>query len=149
MLQLLSADYPAKIAVSANDAILHTAVYYIHFLAQHNDIAASDDDCKRFISLHKLLSFPRLQESCEGDISTLRYSAVNCCCTDKSGPSPMFDTRYEFTGDPGLQIVNLQVPSDKRNRKLPLFLEARTYLPAAERYSRLTSIKYDSDVCCV
>ena len=74
--------------MSANDAILHAAEYYIHFLARHNDITAtavnddddddvvddkdSDDDCRRFISLHKLLSFSRLQKSCEGDVNTLR-----------------------------------------------------------------------------
>ena len=95
-LQLLSADYPSEVSVSANDAILHTAEYYIHFLARHNDITAAaaadddddgddddndddvidnkdnDDDCRQFISLRKLLSFSRLQKSCEGDVNTLR-----------------------------------------------------------------------------
>jgi len=85
--------------MSAEDNILYNAQYYLHFLAMNRDIsavaaAAADDDdddsggddnvnevigdedddgdCKHFISLHKLLTFSRLQEACEGDISILR-----------------------------------------------------------------------------
>ena len=83
-LQLLSTDYPVQVAVSADDAILHHAQYYIHFLARDTDIMATndnsdsnddkhcDDDHKRFISLHKLLTFSRLHKSCEGNVDVLR-----------------------------------------------------------------------------
>ena len=73
--------------MSADDAVLHEVEYYIRFLARNSDLtaaAAADDDddvtddrdggddCRHFISLQKLLSFSRLQKSCNGDVSMLR-----------------------------------------------------------------------------
>jgi len=92
LLQLLSVDYPAEVALSAEERILHDAAYYIRFVAR--SIAASSvDDCdeddidqnddvidhkdytdgsKYFINLHKLLTFPSLKDSCADDINILR-----------------------------------------------------------------------------
>jgi len=69
--------------VSHDDAILYAAQYYIRFLALSSDVESAadddkdvicdvDDDCKRYVRLRKLLSFPSLQKSCNGDINDLR-----------------------------------------------------------------------------
>jgi len=88
VLQLMSMDYPTKPAVSVEEVILNEAKYYIHFLARcsnrdsaggddgDSDIINDDDGVSdhnnRVISLHRLLTFPRLQKSCDGDVSLLR-----------------------------------------------------------------------------
>jgi len=75
--------YPAKTAVSADDLILQTAQYYIHFVVRGVAAAADDSDTdtdviddsdarRYFIRLHKLLTFPSLKQSCEDDVDVLR-----------------------------------------------------------------------------
>jgi len=66
---------------SAENTILHSAVYYIHFLIRDADnsddgdvICDRDYDAgqKYLVRLQKLLTFSCLQKSCEGDVTVLR-----------------------------------------------------------------------------
>jgi len=81
--QLFSVDYPSKRALSAEEMILHTAEYYIHFLVRgidNDDDDADDvtddkdynDGNRYFVRLHKLLTFPSVNNSCKDDVSMLR-----------------------------------------------------------------------------